>query len=286
MQQMDIDKYVEYWDCVIDEWLGKNNCVNQEFQKEYNVWLNGNCKISQDDIPEPFWGYPEKGSVIIINYNPAGGFDDNPMTTKSYATCSKKRTFINYVYRHKYSDIAKSFPLIYNNSSEEIHQSLNGYEGAVWWKKKQEWIESWTSVKGARPFVMELCGWHSKTWKDTKFEKVIKRPEALQHIQDSVVSPLIDAVNRSGNVAICIGKQFGMVLSELGFCEITVSLKLSTGKYVMDRGWQPSDKKRYYRIFRKDNIYVINTWSLGSNRHPAKTYSDFEQELRDLLKKP
>ncbi len=284
---MDLNHYIQYWDCVIDEWLGKKGCTIKGYQKEYDVWLNNNSKISQDDIPEPFWGYPEEGSVIIINYNPAGGFDNNPFTSKSYATCSNKHTFINYVYRHKYSDIAKPFPLIYNNNcSEEICQSIDGYQGSVWWKKKQEWIESWTSVKGACPFVMELCGWHSKTWKDTKFEKVIKRPEALQHIQDTVVSPLINAINRTGNVAICIGKQFGMILLELGFCEITDMLKLSTGKYVKDKGWQPCDKKRYYRIFRKDDIYVVNTWSVGGNRHPAKSYFDFEKELRDLLSKP
>lgn len=278
---MNINDYIEYWDRVIDEWLGKKS-PSVDYKKEYDVWLDGNSKVSQEDMPEPYWGYPQKGSLVVLNYNPAGGFEGIPMTTKSYANCSSRTTFINYVYRHCYSGIAKSFPLIYDDGNEEINKALDGYVGADWWRKKKEWMESWTK-NDARPFVMELCGWHSKNWKDTKFEKVINKPEALQHIQDTVVAPLIHAVKRSGNMAVCIGKQFGMLLSKLGFCEVTAVLRLSTGEYVSDKGWQPCEKKRYYRVFTKDGIYVVNTWSVGGNRHPAKAYAAFEEELRKII---
>ena len=284
MQNMDIDQYIKYWDCVIDEWLGKKGCGSNVLKKEKDVWLNGNSKVSQEDMPEPYWGYPQKGSVVILNYNPAGGFNKNRMTTKLCAQCSKIPSLINYVFKHQYSQIANPFPLIYKSSDDEINKSIEGYEGADWWNKKQEWLNSWLIDNNACPFVMELCAWHSKEWKDIKYERVIKNPQARMHIQETVVSPLIDAVTRSGNVAFCIGKQFDTFLTTFGFNEIK-NLNISGIKYINGKGWQPCNKERYYRVYKKDGIYVINTWSVGSNQSPSKAFFSFEKDLRNFLLK-
>lgn len=308
------NEFITYWDNVIDFWLDKNEIVQKVNGERRNAKRPlGNKKESyyKDDIldvpieaeqlwwfkedkknplnkllcpihmPEPYWGDPENCSIVIVNYNPAGGKDMNPHTYRGEGKQYPKNTMIEYVNRKRYSSLAKDFPIL---KAKEILEKderwwLRSYGGREWWRGKIAWMrhliidspektineEEWPAVDDKkekyewptdvlRPFSIELCGWHSIGWPDNTKELLCdKLPKS---IQERFVKPLLNAIeNSTSQMAICIGAQFRTLeeFVESNFIDITSRLKMEKGREIKCK----KDESVTYTILEKDDIKFI-----------------------------
>ena len=119
---------------------------------------------------------------------------------------------------------------------------------------------------------------------------------------------MLSAIEMSdANLGICIGKGLGELLDKLNNCFSDESVHFSgiTDKNykisydnVTVRGSKTSYKniivetsinnktiKRYYRVFKHNisNKYIINTWVVGSNKHPSELFYQFEKMLINAI---
>lgn len=271
MEDIDYNKYlennfIEYWDRVIHIWVkgkggkeieahrsreeclykdGKNG-LNVRVEKEQSLWFDKNSPMKNIlcpiHMPEPYWGDPKKCSIVIVDYNPAGGHDMNPHTYRGDGTYLNN-TMIKYVNNNKYSDLAKIFPIL--DSKKELENSkfwwLRSYEGRQWWRKKLTWmlhlIESSgvnchnSELKGVaedqeewpkdvyRPFAIELCGWHSPNWTNFNMKKF--NANLIKTICCRFVTPLLLAIEDStSKMAVCIGAQFSYSNLKIIICNL------------------------------------------------------------------
>lgn len=339
-------EFLEYWDKVVKLWLDKPKGENgytvidarrplpmeEEcyYKEEFKVNIENeqlaffkNEKLSKllcpAHLPEPYWGDPNKGkcSIVVVNYNPAGGKDMNPHSYKGTITTDgtvfPPNTIIDYVKKHSYSELAKGFP-IWKGKLPKGLEWLCSYGGRKWWLGKKEWIHHLVgteiNVEEFPPFAIELCGWHSPYWPDNT--KVFMNINIKAAINSRFSLPLLNAIDNSiSKLAICIGAQFKpSILREFlpGLEDITecvfnelkgnnsgieyhanlasakdddmsISVTVKAGK---------KNTTRYYRVYNvkeKDNNHIIlNTFAPGSNHHPAKAYWEFENELIKAIK--
>lgn len=248
--------FIDYWDRVVDVWLDKHSIIQSkvvyanrplELEKEKEDYykddhLTVNIEIEQlpwfkDEttakflcpihMPEPYWGNPEKCSIVIINYNPGGGLDMSPHTYKGKGAPYPDNTMIEYVNRKSYSALASDFPLL--KTKEELEKDerwwLRSYGGRKWWLRKKEWmlhlVQAWEEegekqsngkevkwpISIRRPFAIELCGWHSHNWNDCTAN--IINEFRKENMQKYFIYPLLQSIeNSTTQLAICIGKQF------------------------------------------------------------------------------
>lgn len=261
-------------------------------------------------LPEPYWGDPDKNkcSIVIVDYNPAGGTDMNPHSYKG--TIDGKHfpsnTIINYVNKHGYSEFATKFPIWKKDLPKDM-EWLCSYGGRKWWLKKKEWIQHLVGekidVEEVPPFAIELCGWHSPNWPDNT-DAFNDDDDLEETIKDCFALPLLKAIDNSqSHLAICIGAQFKpSILGKFlpGLTNITESvyndLKGEGISYPDKPGkkekWQDGDESisvtvkkdkkettRYYRVYNVEGRIILNTFAPGSNHHPAKEYWVFEKKL-------
>ena len=289
---MDIAEFINYWDGVIAQWL-----EDKTIEKDQAPFFDGNkLALQRDYMPEPYWGNPCECSMVVVNYNPAGGDDHNPFT---YWPCQDNPcTLVNFVKKYSYSELALTFPLLSDNLEsvkvkglEHDMRFLLSYPGRKWWMRQNLWIERLTNFSqkptSKNPFVIELCGWHSEGWKGTV--ELLQEPSLKNSIVAHVINPMYDAIMQSDTrLGICIGKQFGEILSSVaGFEDITKEIGQSKFPHLVydsEKGLRPiKEKERYYGIYRKGDTHIINTWSVGSNHHPSEEFSVFERLLIQLI---
>ena len=309
MEEFDLKKhFIDYWNNVIDLWLkggddgipedalrGKEECyykdgkdapLNVRIEKEQSYWYKEEslrkllCPIH---MPEPYWGDPENCSIVIVNYNPAGGTDMNPHTYRGEGKPYPKNTMIEYVNRKRYSSLAKDFPIL---KAKEILEKderwwLRSYGGREWWRGKIAWMrhliidspdttiieEEWPAVDKKkdkyewpthvlRPFSIELCGWHSTGWPDNTKELLCDKLK--ESVQERFVKPLLNAIeNSTSQMAICIGAQFRTLeeFVESNIIDITSKLKLEKGCEIKCK---KDDSVTYtYTILKEEDIQSI-----------------------------
>lgn len=232
--------FIDYWDRVVRQWLDTNaditsftgDAVEQRVVIEA---INKNCKgkngqenpdyiINTMHIPEPYWGNPRKCSIVLLDYNPAGGWKINRHTTINCKDCDKcGHSFIRYVNSHKYSEFARSCPVLkemQDNGMEWFSDEDNGYEGYQWWNKKRRWLDHLVeAICGKKdnklPFGLELCGWHSKKWSNN-MDWINEEREGFKCrgiINQRAIQPLFAAMKNSlegskTKIAVCIGAEF------------------------------------------------------------------------------
>ena len=248
-------QFIDYWDGVVRQWLCKNNDwkkmtdgeteearatreqrqIIESINKTYKN--DPKYKINTIHMPEPYWGNPTDCSIVLMNYNPAGGPRVNRHTTISCKDCQEFQgcepltdedkkiigatTFIKYVKENGYSHFAADESPVFK--TEEIlgadkkwfWDEDNGYEGYSWWQQKCGWLDHLVEIICGKkdderwPFAMELCGWHSKEWKtDLKWIE-----DCRTIIKERTIFPLLKAMEKSlhGNptkIAVCIGAGF------------------------------------------------------------------------------
>ena len=241
-----LNEFFNYWDGVVASWLkGEEfDCDQQRILEK--KWLN----LSPKHMPEPYWGNPEECSIVIANYNPGGGTDRNMHV---YLNCADwEHTFIKAVKKSKYSDIALGFPIIDEpNLNEPIPAWWEDYGGSKWWRKKHDWLKNsiinngklhdllvnhnidTTKIKecgNKKPFAVEFCGWHSKSWPGNACGKLYEDEQLKSIIDDYFIDVLVEAIRCSDSqLGVCTGKQLYDLLSKCA--EKTQDQELESQKY-------------------------------------------------------
>lgn len=287
-----LHEFVDYWDRVIEDWF--YDVIDADQEHVFDLSYEGKYKFQKDYMPEPYWGNPQKCSIVIIDYNPAGGDDQNSFTWREFANSNKTR-MVSYVKQHKYSKLALAFPIL-EKDDKKCPDFLRKYGGRKWWLTKKEWIDRFVSIGSAqnnncsknnenkKPFAIELCGWHSAKW-SSNFNQILQNNKALyKSVIIHFLLPMLAAIKKSDlHLGVCVGKRFGDIFSRIGN-DVTCNIPLKTKcKYVKDDGLKPNSKERYYRVYQICNEFIINTWSIGSNKHPSDEYKQFEKDLIEAI---
>ena len=230
-------------------------------------------------MPEPYWGNPlEKCSIVLLDYNPAGGARINRHTTINCKECNgfcgedNKMTVIRYVNeKKKYSDLALRCPVLKEyDDLKWFSDKDNGYEGYNWWQEKHKWLNHLVNtICGLNadellPFGIELCGWHSKKWSNNM--KWIEDCKIKDCIKKRAIQPLFAAMKNSlGDVkiAVCIGAEFKPKLLRKFFDSDTF-------------------KDVTKEIFKDDTKEIkLSEQDLGKKENPYETYKDLYYILKN-----
>lgn len=324
---MTILAYINYWNNVVRAWLDYD-LFDKDLRKEKEQVLCHSILskvLRTHHVPGPYMGNPKKASIVILNYNPGGSSDNDYTKCHQCLRCNRNYySVINYIDRHGYSGFAEDFPYLNDNVSEELKRSLDG--GKKWWLKKKKWIDNLTSAYCSEeskdkketkrksknnkrltklPFAMEVCGWHSKGWPSNVLNNLNSNQGLGNHLNKTVVQPMIDVIIKNKTFGVCIGGAIGDMLLNMGFVNITdrlanhLNIPSSAAVNVINVSFvnnvytfipNPNVKKgRNYRLLKYGNgedgsVYIINTWVNGSNKHPSKALFNFEKEIVIFIK--
>ena len=211
-------------------------------------------------MPEFFLGDPDSCSAVILNLNP-GTADQGFHYSR----------FNDY----DYSKNAKEFPL--GDSGSEWWFGKNGTGG------RNAWINNLIgNDKGLKPFALEICPLHSKSWGRLDYNNAELKDEIAKYVFD----PAFKAVSNSkADFAIAIGKDFVKILKHFGFKE-----RLAWDQNQHPQNVWPQNKKglpinRTFVLFEKENNRVFCTYAPGSNRSPGKNFREIEHQFVEEIKK-
>lgn len=277
---MSAAEYIRYWDETICEWAKKGEIPTTE-----QCWSAGGDNLHQKLLPTPYWGDPCNCSAVLLNYNPGGPkieptaqYDEyDPNHRAQHIDRKNDPDSLTGAMCGSYSGRAWAFPWM---NPEPPYDSEALALSRRWLQRRAGWIERLAGNTGKRPFLMEVCAWHSYNWTRSRFT-----PEQTEYINRCVLPVFREAVGNSDlKIGLIVGKMLGdRVFADFGFCNITGKLGLDTAGGDL---WQPlKDKNRWYRVFSDGNICVINTWSLGSNSCPAEHFGEPEQQLIEKINK-
>ena len=237
--------FIDYWDEVVRQWL-ENDADYSKFKdqaKEQSQIIKAindmfgvkpEYRLNTIHMPEPYWGDPTDCSIVLLDYNPAGGPRVNRHTTISCKSCTgceslsdkdkdviPSMTFIKYVDEkikegeQGYSSIALTGPVFKAKKGLDwFWDEDNGYEGYGWWQQKCGWLDHLVEVTCGKegneeklPFAMELCGWHSQKWNNDM--SWIDNGQCRTIINNRSILPLFAAMRDSScKMAVCIGAEF------------------------------------------------------------------------------
>ncbi|MCH5246726.1 MAG: hypothetical protein J1E99_01085 [Muribaculaceae bacterium] len=257
--------YIDYWDDLIKNWANTGEIPNRE-----QVWANHfKDEFANDLMPEPYWGNPEECSLVYIGYNPYGKKDD--YQNQCHRNSKDNNRTVCGLLSPKYSEYAKKFPQL----DEYAECPFGCYGGTTWWKERDKWFKRLSNgVK--KPFVMELCAWHTPNWKN-----INRNRSLLEYVQENIIPVLKEAISNSDlKVGLSVGKEIGDIL-----------LNLDDDKWKeIPIDWQSLYKnhdissKRCYRVLRStDGYFMINTYN-GRNKAPGEKFSKLELELLEMIK--
>jgi len=313
VNEFDLNRhFINYWDEVVRQWL-ENNADYSKFEKEVEEQsliieaINNKFRdqpeyrLNTIHMPEPYWGDPRDCSIVLLDYNPAGGPRVNRHTTISCKSCAgcdslskidkeviPSMTFIKYVEEKRikgkkgYSSIALTGPVFEAKKGLEwFWDADNGYEGYDWWQQKCGWLDHLVEVISGKkdekklPFAMELCGWHSQKWNNDM--SWIDNGQCRTIINNRSILPLFAALRISTcKMAVCIGAEFRRDWLKQFFNDIIEDV---TETLFRDNLKKNSDLEKSYDIVDKDgkvifadltytvtydgkeNIYVVAKWN-------------------------
>ena len=265
--------YIEYWDLKVNDWFQNTD--------KTDIYLMNLSGFQMDGMPEPYLGNPKECSIAIFNFNP-GRVSKDSEQTRMY------KTYMNLVKDNGYSSIATYFP--YLQTSDFLNEiGLSGfekYDGSKWWQNRNSWIEHLICTtgkdneKGLKPFALELCPWHSLKWDSKRFISSLANPQFKDYIKKYVFSIYENAISNSlCGFGVCIGKSFSQILEPFDYLNETCKYDPRSS----DDGIQlHPTKERYYRVYRKGETIILNTWHQGGNRVPSE---DFWEKETELIKK-
>ena len=250
------------WDDVISAWL---KCKDP-FDEQKNPLQNLNDgTLSLQHLPEPYYGDIDNPSIVIINLNPGTGLCEQCHLRKK-----KPGILVNDVKGNSYSKMAKVFPI--DRKSKNVHMPQ---ESINWWESRLKWIghileirkDMGISIDGnKKPFAIELVPLHSKSF------KVSKAAEYVKNKYPAVLGAIEYAITKSdAKMGLAIGKPIYdtlLKLKQFGYTDIDITLA--------QNAQQPNPNiksiKRDYRVLENKNngLKILCTWSIGSNKAPAK----------------
>ena len=263
------EDFIEYWDKVVRQWLDNNanhksftndaqeqhqiiEAINSSVGKNSKYWLN------TDHMPEPYWGDPKKCSIVLLDYNPAGGSQPSRHTSISCKNCTNMgESFIHYINTYRYSEFALNGP-VFRNDCDDWFTSYGGYG---WWQEKREWLDHLVeaNLKNKEekpnyklPFGMELCGWHSENWKDMSWIK-----NGCRDIVDKrAIQPLFESLKySSAQMAVCIGAEFKPSILESFFINNESDFDVTQSQCILS-ALKDNDilREKGYRILETEEI--------------------------------
>ena len=96
-------KYREFWDSFLGEWFkyceagnpfGDCNCDYGRMTIAYNDFFkskNEKAKLNLDELPEPYYGFPQNGvKAVILNLNPGMSQGDESIGTTKVLLYKRK----------------------------------------------------------------------------------------------------------------------------------------------------------------------------------------------------
>ena len=247
-------EYYSFWDKFVKDWF--EQCPNEpsdEVSQAYKVCVGA---LNFDELPEPYYGAPEKGvKAVIINLNPGMSQTDEreeslewekfyslkdtykgkgPHVKRSLVTefadsCNKKYSkfvqkwsCLDPKYRHEKPDLCGV------EWGQGLSQSKVG--------GREEWLgriynkdlDVKTSPRGVKDlihplevFALELCPYHSKSFNlddEMAFSFDGEKMNVLPFVVEHVLQPALHAVveNPPLPFAVAIGKTFAILLEKLG----------------------------------------------------------------------
>lgn len=272
---MELEEFINRWDERIDNWMeNPYDCSD--------TYLNNYCNYFQMHfMPEPYLGNPEHCSFVIINLNPGQG-----RCHSCYNNKDNSNYLISDVLKYKYSKIAFKFQYLKNEENTKYVDWENN-KARKWWKNKEPWIKNVNdtfvykepsntteeNIKINNPFAIELCAWHSTNW-PSKFDKIDRNDNPLKEEIGNIVSVICKAIDESQyKFAYSVGKPIGDMLKKFDFVDVELPFIKDGDGYLIKK-----ETKRYYRLLcDEDRHFVINTWSIGSNNYPSKSFYDTDK---------
>lgn len=312
MEGFDLERdFIDYWDKVIRQWLSLDadvtgfkdeakeqstviEAINKNCENKKGV-PNSNYRLNTMHMPEPYWGDPRNCSIVLLDYNPAGGSDNCHTTIGFYNGNDMK--LIKYVKNNSYNKFATIGP-VFRKDLNEIGMSWfcakkekggkGGYEGYYWWQSKREWLDHLVKsacgkndTEGKLPFGLELCGWHSKKWSSN-----MKWIDSCRDIIDQrSIKPLFESLKlSSAKIAVCIGAKFNPNLLGEFFYDKDAKFEDVTKDYCLtmeeiskeinnDTIARQFEGLTYSVEFKDEHIQVIAKWkNNGKEEKPRNRY--------------
>jgi hypothetical protein len=277
---MNWDDFYKKCDDFITTWSNKTqDCALKSVYLQASGGDKSFLYPQKDYMPEPFLGNPENCLAVMLNLNPA-----DPMSK-----FHKYETYAKRIISDGYSKRAKAFSIF-----EE------GDGGSKWWGQRIDWLNriSGNRDENLKPFVVEICPWHSKKWGRLDYNN----NELVKTIEENTLNPAFSAVHNAkiSNCVIAIGKDYCEVLSELGFKEevrfmpssgnlevfVNGSKNLEKGDYWSACERWPRNKKqelsnRAFTVFSKGENRILCIWSNkgGSNKPPQEGFDTLVKAL-------
>ncbi len=294
-KHMIIQNYFDYCDEFTKQWI--NNDLSLLKKDPFLAHQEkGNGLLTEryfNTMPEPFWGNPDKCSMVMINLNPAykEGHDEKFSREKTKQLCP-----------NGYSAFAKSFPILNEDSYNP--------KGKKWWEGRKQYIDNLVNAypnkksgtEPRRPFAIEICPWQTEDWSGTKIN--IGASSAIcGHIAKSVIEPAIYAIEHSQvDFALAIGKPILEALVDYGFKVIkswgpetddpryresnTIPVNYPTTKKVDDK---VTPANVFFKLLVKEQngrlVKVLCIMKAGSNNVPGPDYrkNGVEQEILNYI---
>lgn len=238
----------------------------------FNKVLKDPGSPSNKYIPEPFFGNPDKCSVVMLNLNP--GPASSYWQSQIFLPNNEK----------SYTEHAIPFPYLDKNL-----KSLN-CEGDAWWEKRNRWLNSLLPKKinekstDRFPFALELYPWHTKKWSS------VYKKEVEEYIHQRDIFKIADLASKNSllpNIVVAVGKAYCDILSKFGFTEIASVDNHCTCSILQNLVWPVNAKgkliNRTYKIYSsaKYNSLFFVTYAPGSNSAPSLKFKEIEKAIID-----
>ena len=299
-----IEDYIIYWDDFFKEW-NKGESHQEELLKSDNIWGNHrgevrtvkktgklkSTKLEFNVLPQPYLGDINSHSVITLNLNPSRSKKGEKIhVLKNLEKGNENDVFEeehlpNFKKAKNYYQYAKDFPTydinFWQNQKNWIHrifQNLVKEEPSD--KKNKEEI---------KPFAIEICPWGSKSFQKLEIDK-----EIIDYM-DKYVFDVIEKVikNSKLKMVLTVGKPYYDIFDH--GVEFNIKNEISNLKNKpKELDWpQTKDKKsgkdrdvnRSFSIWKRKEIFYLNTYASGSNKSPGEDFIEIEKKLiKEYLK--
>ena len=278
--------YINHWNEVFTYWVRNGNLSPSETH-----WSEQKDQIGlfHELMPEPYIGDPYNCSVVIMNYNPgAADYDTETeegrkkyLADPAHHSRLTDPTSMVYHYARNYRECVKAGGYMGRGVDPLYDCSGLSKSGKCWWCKRLDWIKELVPRSDKLPFAIELCGWHSHTWKNIKFT-----PELLAELNQILAPAIEEAIKNSDlGIGLCVGAQWSWaVLPAFGYKDVTGKVM---GLKNYKRGWKPLGGTRSYCVLRNESdTYILNTWKsgFGNMNVPKPEFRPIEKEIIERIK--